>query len=66
MGVRGGYEKVTSAFIFLGKTLFSRSKIFVVGENVRPTYIYAFILKGCPKSVGPRLAQKGTTDPKLP
>jgi len=44
---------------FPGKFSFLRLENFVLGENVRPTYISAFIFKGCPFSVGLKGWPKG-------
>jgi len=54
VGVRKGYEKVTSAFVFLVSLHFRGRKFFVVGENVKPNYFSAIILLGLPQSVGPK------------
>jgi len=46
--VVGGHEE--NVVFFLSHGEFSRTKIFVVGENVKPSFFFysAIILKGCP------------------
>jgi len=44
--LRGDKENIAPSYLI---DEFSRTKIFVVGENVRPTYFTTFILKDCSK-----------------
>ena len=59
--LRGDNENVVSCYLL---DEFSGKKIFVVGENVRPTFSCPNLKRAAPCELGLRAGPKGKIDPK--